>query len=401
MNNKRFIALVSSGFATALVGCASIASAQTTEYVPLTTVPGLFTAGSSTNPVTIIKGIYGLAIGVGSVIATVMLIIAGFEYMYQESITGKSQAKERITNAFLGLLVILGSYILLRTINPALVDFNLTLQGGSNRLKGLIAEKAYDDLVAQQKLLKEDQTLINSIKAEGMTLQEVLGDKEAALREYDCGGEDKVDCEKLEAEIKTLEDRIEENAKKAATAQIEMSKGIASMYVNQILENKYWQDAQRLRQNNGKGDIDFGKFIGETAGTYKSSIAGIDKQIQALEKVQTTDPAIAQQKAELLKTLKDDSKYLALAATYFATQNTYNNNSLDLKGLSDGIERRTKAFSQSLAQAGLSKDVIDQRVARDKANLITAYSMYEEVQEDCVSDSKILPVEYAQLCSNS
>ncbi|MFA6158504.1 MAG: pilin [Candidatus Paceibacterota bacterium] len=144
-------------------------------YVPLTTIPGLITAGVATNPVTIIMGVYGLAIGIGSVIATVMIIWAGFEYMYVEAIGKKSAAKERITNAFLGLLVILGSYILLRTINPNLVSFNVTLPGGagSKGLAGLIAiEQNYEAqqqrlLIAQRDLatLKLDVTALDALIA--------------------------------------------------------------------------------------------------------------------------------------------------------------------------------------------------------------------------------------------
>ncbi len=120
------------------------------DYVPLTTVPGAFKEGVSTNPVQVVAGIYGLAIGIGSIIAVVMIIYAGFEYMYQESIEGKSGAKERITNAFLGLFVILGSYILLKTINPDLVNFQLTLQGGTGKVASLAAYQRAMDLIAQE-----------------------------------------------------------------------------------------------------------------------------------------------------------------------------------------------------------------------------------------------------------
>jgi hypothetical protein len=143
-------------------------------YKPLVTLPGIFTAGEATNPVEIIKGIYGIAIGIGSVIATVMIIWAGFEYMYQESITGKSAARERITNAFLGLLVILGSYILLRTINPALVEFNLLLPGGrgANGVAGLIAVQK--DFESAQKAIREAQEKVALMKLDVMDLNQQI-----------------------------------------------------------------------------------------------------------------------------------------------------------------------------------------------------------------------------------
>ncbi len=108
-----------------------------TNYAPLTSLPGVFTQGVATNPVTVMKGIYGLAIGIGSVIAVVMIIFAGFKYMYEESMSGKSGAKEMIINAFVGLFLILSSYILLKTVNPELVEFDLNLPGGRGRLTAL------------------------------------------------------------------------------------------------------------------------------------------------------------------------------------------------------------------------------------------------------------------------
>jgi hypothetical protein len=143
----------------------ALAADGVTSYIPLVSLPGLFTAGTATNPVEIIKGIYGLAIGIGSVIATVMIIYAGFEYMYVESIMGKSAAKERIMNAFWGLLVILGSYILLRTINPSLVEFNITLPEGTKKLGALIA--------ADKAALRREKAISDALKADAAAKAEI------------------------------------------------------------------------------------------------------------------------------------------------------------------------------------------------------------------------------------
>jgi Type IV secretion system pilin len=142
-----------------------LAADGVTSYIPLVSLPGLFTAGKATNPVEIIKGIYGLAIGIGSVIATVMIIYAGFEYMYVESMGQKSAAKERIQNAFWGLLVILGSYILLRTINPSLVEFSLTLPAGTGRLGTLV--------VADQAALAREKRISDVLKADAAAKAEI------------------------------------------------------------------------------------------------------------------------------------------------------------------------------------------------------------------------------------
>lgn len=65
----------------------------------------------------IIKTVLGLA----AVLAVIMIIIGGIQYMGDESIFGKTEAKSKITKAILGLLIGLGAYALLNTINPDLL----------------------------------------------------------------------------------------------------------------------------------------------------------------------------------------------------------------------------------------------------------------------------------------
>jgi len=71
--------------------------------------------------------IFKLAIGLCAALAVIMIIIAGVQYMGDESIFGKTEAKDKILKAILGLLIAIGSWVLLNTINPA-----LTGKGGVN-----------------------------------------------------------------------------------------------------------------------------------------------------------------------------------------------------------------------------------------------------------------------------
>lgn len=70
--------------------------------------------------------LFKIALGVLMVLAVIMIIIAGVQYMTEESIYGKSNARSRITNAVTGLLVALGIFTVLSTINPRLLDVNFT-----------------------------------------------------------------------------------------------------------------------------------------------------------------------------------------------------------------------------------------------------------------------------------
>lgn len=71
--------------------------------------------------------IFNIAIALCGALAVIMIIIGGIEYMGEESVFGKTKAKSRITSALLGLVIALGSYAILNTINPELLG-----KGGVN-----------------------------------------------------------------------------------------------------------------------------------------------------------------------------------------------------------------------------------------------------------------------------
>ncbi len=89
--------------------------------------------------------IFSLVLGIASIGAVVMLVVAGLQYIASganESLRGA--AKERIRNALFGLILALGAWVILSAINPDLVGFGdaggklgsgsvgLSLPGGLN-----------------------------------------------------------------------------------------------------------------------------------------------------------------------------------------------------------------------------------------------------------------------------
>jgi len=63
-----------------------------------------------------------LILGIAAVLAMVMIVMGGIEYMTSELISGKEAGKETVTHAILGLLIALGAYLILNTINPQLLS---------------------------------------------------------------------------------------------------------------------------------------------------------------------------------------------------------------------------------------------------------------------------------------
>lgn len=105
------------------VRVAAIASAQTG-------VPGLefLQISPGVQPGELISVIYRFGIGLVGLAALAMFIWGGIEYMFAGE-KQPAEAKKRMKNALIGLLLALGSYLILFTINPQLVrtlDLGLT-----------------------------------------------------------------------------------------------------------------------------------------------------------------------------------------------------------------------------------------------------------------------------------
>jgi hypothetical protein len=78
---------------------------------------------------------FTLALSAGAILAVLRLAYAGWLYMGAADMWGsKQKAKEVITDAVLGLLLLIAIYIILYQINPNLLNLNVfqSLQGSSS-----------------------------------------------------------------------------------------------------------------------------------------------------------------------------------------------------------------------------------------------------------------------------
>ena len=134
---------------------ASTTTAKTeTDYYPLATLPGVGEkcAADSTGKIICVKttptdcttdaqgnktctpssafGTYlnamiKIFIGICAILALIMIVFGGIQYMTSGLVSSKLAAKDTITNAILGLLLALGAFAILNTINPDLLGLNL------------------------------------------------------------------------------------------------------------------------------------------------------------------------------------------------------------------------------------------------------------------------------------
>lgn len=99
------------------------AQAQESFYV-LEPIPGVTDSGFPSFP-SFLQSLFRISLALGAILAVLMLVIGGVQYMGADQITSKEDARDRIRNAVLGLLLLFGSVLILRQINPELLKFKI------------------------------------------------------------------------------------------------------------------------------------------------------------------------------------------------------------------------------------------------------------------------------------
>ncbi|MFC1775292.1 pilin [Patescibacteria group bacterium] len=125
MNKIKLANIISFGI-TIIVGVVVFGiSTQAAGYVPLEpSVAGEDFGGDYGG---YFQRIYQLGIAIAGVLAVLFLVIGGFEYMLSESLFAKGAGKDKMQAALGGLILALASWMILNTINPYLVKFDLSL----------------------------------------------------------------------------------------------------------------------------------------------------------------------------------------------------------------------------------------------------------------------------------
>ncbi|HEV3245356.1 MAG TPA: hypothetical protein VG102_03285 [Candidatus Paceibacterota bacterium] len=109
-----------------LSGSNSNLAGPLSQFFSSSNLPGLFNAA------------FSMALSAGAILAVLRLAYAGWLYMSSDAFGTKSHAKEVIQNAILGLLLLIGIYIILNQINPCLLNLNVvqTISGGTGQCGG-------------------------------------------------------------------------------------------------------------------------------------------------------------------------------------------------------------------------------------------------------------------------
>ena len=98
------------------------------DYTPLAPLPDLAPGVDNGSFTYFIQNSFYLLIGVAGVLAVIMIMLGGIQYMSTDAIGGKEEGKEKITKALLGLLLAIGAWLILNTINPNILSLDLSTE---------------------------------------------------------------------------------------------------------------------------------------------------------------------------------------------------------------------------------------------------------------------------------
>lgn len=111
------------------------APASAIDYAPLEPLPGLQGVQNIDFP-QFLGAVFKLLITAGALFAVILLVWGGIAYILSGGGVEVGEAKKRIWAALYGFLILVGAWLMLYTINPTLLNFNLSSIGslsGSNQ----------------------------------------------------------------------------------------------------------------------------------------------------------------------------------------------------------------------------------------------------------------------------
>lgn len=132
------------------------------EYKLLSNLPGV---SKTTDFAGLVSALINIVIAIGVLLAVIVLAVGGFQYMLQDAVTTKESAKKTMTAAILGLIILLGSWLILYVINPGIVTDISFIRGEgsgiSKPLSDLEEEERYDpteEILVSRIFYKDEET---------------------------------------------------------------------------------------------------------------------------------------------------------------------------------------------------------------------------------------------------
>lgn len=105
--------------------CIPLAAQAGFKYTPLSPNLPLLDNEEWGDVGTLLNKLLALSVAVAALLAVIMIAMGGFKWMTTDSVFSMGDAKEQISNAIIGLLIVLASILILTTINPDIIKIKI------------------------------------------------------------------------------------------------------------------------------------------------------------------------------------------------------------------------------------------------------------------------------------
>lgn len=129
--------------------------AATGDFEPLVDLPGVGYEDGEGSLSDYINAIFNIVIAFAAMIAVLRVIMGGFQYMTTEAVTTKGEARSTIQNAIFGLILLGGSWLILNTINPQILNLS-ALNFSTLQPEGAAEEQLRERARTLQELVERD-----------------------------------------------------------------------------------------------------------------------------------------------------------------------------------------------------------------------------------------------------
>ena len=339
-----------------------LAADSVINYVPLANLPSFGQNGENitgpnfqSNFQRYLLAVYRTGIGIAGILSVLMLVVAGFQYSTTDAISGKEEAKGKITNVLWGLGLILVSYLMLNTVNKATLSLNLDFKATSVRVGdafGAAKEANYAALLVEQARIRDLARVANS-NASAINLQ--LQRKQA---EIDNAQQDDTLAGNADALLKLEKEKAE-----LVIQSDNVSRGADVVSLSSIATMAYLSTLN-LKSGDVKNDKDIAQYQGQAKHDFDVSTKILDEKIvaaQLIGDVNTANQATAEKEyyAQMYKFANDtinDKKRIA-------------NCSESCNALKTGVTISSNASAEKqiayIREAAKNSPVLQQRAVED------------------------------------
>jgi len=116
--------------------------AATVQFSPMTKLPFLTSSssGSIGSATEMFNALFKLSITIGAMLAVFMFIVGGLQMIMAKDSSGSiGEGKKKMSNAVMGLLMLISTFVVLNTINPQLTSLTLFKDASGNDISKLEA----------------------------------------------------------------------------------------------------------------------------------------------------------------------------------------------------------------------------------------------------------------------